>query len=107
MNLGRKIFPFALRRNINNEWIILNKHENPIGTDSDYKLDAYKLPVRYRLKRVGEQKLLSLAYAPEAVVRNSKGDIKYVQLYKVDADRKTPEYIAKLAILEEIQINQI
>ena len=107
MNLGRKIFPHTMRRNCNGEWILCGKSNNPIGVLHDYQLDSNKLPCRFPIKTLGEKKLLSLAYSPDAIQRNSKGDIVHVQLYELDADRLKPEYYEKLMILEKLQINQL
>jgi hypothetical protein len=105
MNLGRIFLPYGMKKNVNGEWILFNKQENPVGCTSPYTLDSNKLPVRLKIKSLGEIKLRKLSHNENSIVRDSKGQICRVYFYQNDSDRLSTVYVEKLSILDGLQLN--
>ena len=60
-----------------------------------------------KIKTLGERKLLQLAYSQDAVSRDTAGQISGIFMYELDLRTETPEYLFRLKLLNNLNINQL
>ena len=93
MKLSRYIQPHFIKV-YGNEIEIFNKNGLPITKP-------------LKIKTLGERRLLQLAYSQNGVSRDTAGQISGIFMYELDLHTETPEYLFRLKLLNNLNIDQL
>lgn len=101
--LGRLILPYALSRNNDGTYTVVNRNYKPLGfTDGFYRYEDY--PICHRIKSINKRTAKSLSH-------NNSDDLDMIMLYADDCHplgntEDSKDYFERLARLSKYAIKE-